>query len=189
MEHTEHYHAIPQEAPEESSGIGRFFTGFFTSAGKSALMMSIMGVLQFALHVIAPATFSSALAGIGSLSAALTAVAMPLVIIAAVGIFGGIMAVYHGDQHAPAQAHEDVVRNTTIGITAPAIAPQLTPLITADSAPEMAEQAPQRNWTDRPDIAKRSGNSIESILARGSAENHAADIAQRQASATSPTFP
>ena len=184
----ESYATYPEA--EQSSGTERFFKGFFTSAGKSALMMSITGILQFAWHATTPG-FIAAL----SWGTALSAAAPYLLIIAGVGIFGGIMAAYHSEPHGHARETEDVVRNTTIGITAPAIAQTISPTLAAESAPEatpeVTEQAPQRNWTQRADIAQRSErSSIENILARGSAADHASAIAaQQQASTASPTLP
>lgn len=156
MEPTEH------PAPEQPSATRRFFSGFFTGAANSLLLTGIMYGLLFATY--------SLFGGFAAATQALLHIT-PVVIVAAVGIYGGIKAVWNGGEPREAAVREETTRNVTLGVAGAALAQ--TPLLSkaeqpaaAPDTPEMAAP-PATKWADRPDIAA-SHASVAGILDKGS---------------------
>ena len=170
-----------EQAP--TSSIGRFFKGFVASAGSSTLMMGIFYGLQAgfaAMGLTAPFVLSAVLPS-------------AITVIAAVAIFGGVMAVMRGDNHghgSTGHSHTREAQQAVLMANTPALA-QHQAVTPADLAAADALDAPAHaatRWTDRPDIAQSNRASVAQILADGkSSKDHAAAIlaAQQTGNATS----
>ena len=155
-------HSVPVTI-ERPSATRAFFGGFGSGAMSGALMTGIVALLSLPFG-----------GGIGLLSAG--------IMIAATGLFGGIMSAKRALFDAPAHApHSPTVFVPTVvpSLAGPVLAPAMTPTMTyADQAHETA--LPSKNWVAQ---TGRTENRVEQILAAGLSDKDRASaiLAERQA--------
>lgn len=168
------------ENPADTPSMMETFTkGFLKSAKSGALMSSIYYGLGFVLKAA-----GWNLLHLGAPGAALAVMGF---MVAAVGIFGGVMAVMQSreareEERAPSQtigrarSHEHA--------RAPEVTPVLLPTMAADRV-EGHDDAPQQSWVERTSNDNRR-TGIEAILARGDLSDKdraSAILASREAEA------
>jgi hypothetical protein len=154
----------------QSSSLGRFFKGAIASATSSTLMFGIMAGVQATIGAFSGAQF-----------AIVPFLGYALPVIAAIAIFGGVMAVMKGDKHhASATARTNEASQAVLIANGRGLAPTIAPTgpVAAD---ELDAPEAKPRWTDRPDIAQRERASIAQILSNGqSPKDHAASILAAQ---------
>jgi hypothetical protein len=150
---------------ERPSATRAFFGGFGSGAMSGALMIGIFALLS--------PFFGGAI---------LTTLASAPLMIAATGLFGGIMSAKRAMFDAPAHApHSPTVFVPTVvpSLAGPVLAPAMTPTMTyADQAHETALTS--KNWVAQ---TGRTENRVEQILAAGLSDKDRASaiLAERQA--------
>ena len=155
----------------QTSSLGRFFKGLLASATSSTLMMGIFYGLQYAVGAFITATPAIALA---TLTAAIPSA---LTVIAAVTIFGGIMAAVRGDSHGASNAaRTNEAQQAVLIANGRGLAPTSTP-----PSPDELDAPAAARWTDRTNIAQSNRTSVAQILADGKTpKDHAAAILASQ---------
>ncbi len=163
---------------QNRSAPATFLKGFMGSAGSGALMTAIF----YPLMAAGQALFASG--GVGFFAALgtglLAALPMAALMIASLGIFGGIMALKragdasktgHHAQHTPGQSQD---------ITTPVMVPALG--VQAEHAPEQSTS----NWAERVGTRSSQRDHIQQILDRdGSAKDRASALLAERESAAS----
>lgn len=181
----------------EQPSFGRITNGIMRSAINGMVMMGI----YVPMNLLLSGPVSGMLAGMGIAAGTAPLIASACIVIAAVSIFGGIVASgilkSHRNETQKATEMERELQQTELD--GPTVTPTLAteraaippiPVI-ADAAPHEAAQAaePTRNWSARPDIAART-DRIQQILADGASDRSHAEAlldAQRNA-ANAPTL-
>ena len=154
----------------QTSSLGRFFKGAIASATSSTLMMGIFYGLQYVAHSI------PALAGLIP-AVGVSALASAAVVIAAVAIFGGIMAAVRGDSHGASNAaRTNEAQQAVLIANGRGLAPTITP-----PSPDELDSPAAARWTDRTNIAQSNRTSVAQILSNGKTpKDHAAAILASQ---------
>lgn len=161
---------------QKPSGFGTFMKGFMNSAGSGALMSGIFYTLAFAAQNFL---------GVTALHMTLaTVIPGGLLMVAAVGLFGGIMAMKREGDEAKAVAQNNMrspTRERSEDIT-PVMVPMLGGAVSADRA---EETAPQMSWAERTGNADGHRDRVQQILANGSMNDKdraSAILAERETS-------
>lgn len=147
---------------------GTFMRGFMSSAGNGALMSGIFYGLLGLGSVIFPTVLHFSL---------MTALPVAAVMIAAIGIFGGVSAVRraaHGNTTTQETNVSAPSRERSMEVAIP------VPVVAADRADDVSADRP---WTDRVDANASHRNRITQILENGALDDKSrasAILAERQ---------
>ena len=162
----------PNQRP---STTGTFLRGFTNSAGSGALMSGIfygLAIAAFKLFAFNPLHFA---AGTTVIGAAASVLPVALFMVAAIGLFGGVMAMKRAGEEQREAAQTGIAPASRARSQEVTIVPAMAPMVAADRA-----EAP--GWAAR--MGGPADNRIQQILANGSMSDRdraSAILAEREA--------